>query len=90
MINHVKLPSIAIAEICAKPQTCVVRLPIIVLTERLEDNVHNILETQKVDVRATPKPVSSIAHSTVSRALASWAHTLDIRQRKGRSEFSLK
>ena len=34
-------------------------------------------------VRATPKPVSSMAHSTVARALTSWAHTLDIRQRKG-------
>ena len=26
-------------------------------------------------VRATPKPASSMAHSTVTRALALWAHT---------------
>jgi len=28
-----------------------------------------------VGVRATPKPASSMAHSTVTRALALWAHT---------------
>jgi len=27
-----------------------------------------------VSVRATPKPASSMAHSTVTRALALWAH----------------
>jgi len=29
----------------------------------------------QVCVRATPKPASSMAHSTVTRALALWAHT---------------
>jgi len=37
------------------------------------------LNMQKCDivdtVRATPKPASSMAHSTVTRALALWAHT---------------
>jgi len=30
---------------------------------------------QALCVRATPKPASSMAHSTVTRALALWAHT---------------
>ena len=34
----------------------------------------NIIYTEP-GVRATPKPASSMAHSTVTRALALWAHT---------------
>jgi len=30
---------------------------------------------ERAVVRATPKPASSMAHSTVTRALALWAHT---------------
>jgi len=32
-------------------------------------------QLRAVCVRATPKPASSMAHSTVTRALALWAHT---------------
>jgi len=34
-----------------------------------------LLFAEKEFVRATPKPASSMAHSTVTRALALWAHT---------------
>jgi len=39
------------------------------------DRLDNGDETLKESVRATPKPASSMAHSTVTRALALWAHT---------------
>jgi len=35
---------------------------------------HDVI-MQALTVRATPKPASSMAHSTVTRALALWAHT---------------
>jgi len=51
----------------------------ILVTEVCEDLKESSTTTRTtmivVSVRATPKPASSMAHSTVTRALALWAHT---------------
>ena len=39
------------------------------------ENLANGVWEKAGAVRATPKPASSMAHSTVTRALALWAHT---------------
>ena len=41
--------------------------------EGIEHDNENVVLLKPV--RATPKPASSMAHSTVTRALALWAHT---------------
>jgi len=45
------------------------------MTETRTTRIYSKVSNSSATVRATPKPASSMAHSTVTRALALWAHT---------------